>query len=242
MPLPSASRANPLLDDERYQGTYRKLLKVAKQGETAMPFITLVPPVCFATKTLTDTPRIIWYGAATNGWEKPWPEKPYNIARAHAEGLQWLQTEFRDRKMTSRFWRVQAKCLPMLGLSSPEVAWGNVWRVGGLEGDDNGKPSAYKKDEQTDLCVEAFHMEMAALEPDLVVLHVGEIANQILHNIAGLWAGWNVRQHDGSDIAAYRVNDGLPMIWLSRRSATDAAYMDAFAWCLEGLGIERRDA
>lgn len=222
----------PLFQNEEYQGVYNDLYTIAQKGVTALPFVPSVPPNWAATQT-----KVLWYGGATDGWdEAQWPET-FDLSIEHLNSRKWLEQKFEDRNMRSPFWRVQKRCLSSLGLTLDNAAWSNVYKIGGLHGELRGMPPSKLKSLQSDLCVTAFEIERKMLKPDLTVLHVGSLTDLILHRIAGPWRDWHTFGEGSKPLAAYKMLDGQPVIWMSRRVSFDESYVKAFSWCCAQLGI-----
>lgn len=225
--------SHPLFKNADYQRIYHKLFEIAESRVTAFPFVPVVP-----TLWEKKSPKVVWLGGATDGWDDDanWPET-FDLVTEHERSRRWLKEDFENRNMRSPFWRIQQKCLRSLGLELDDAAWSNIYKIGGRHGELRGMPPKTLRLSQADLSVSAFQLECKILKPDLVVFHVGSLADLILHRIAGPWRDWTVLYQDDKPIAAYKVFDGTSMIWMSRRVAHDDSYLKAFSSCCAQLGI-----
>lgn len=221
-----------LLRHTEYISLYERLFAISRQANTALPFIPVIPE----DWSSEDSKRIMWCGAATNGWGEDRALDEFSLIKECQKNDLAIKTHFANRNPKSSFWRVQKKCLRELNENWNGVIWNNVLKVGGRYGVAHGMPLGGHKKEQYDICLKAFQIEIATLQPQLVVLHVGELINDIREDIIGPWDNDSVIYScDGKGLAAYKVHKGTRFIWMSRRSKKDEDYRQAFLTCLRAL-------
>lgn len=224
------SAKDALFQNFEYQQIYQELHKLTQKNKTSQPFIPLIPENWGST----GSNKIMWYGGATSSWDEAMHPDVFDFHATNLANEEWLRTKFSNRKSTD-FWRIQSLCLKKIKSDWDHTIWNNVFKVGGIENEKRGVPPKALQQSQGKLCVRAFEIELEILQPKLVVLHVGELTNEILHLIAGPWKSWEVRKVGGKNMAAYKTRNGVDLIWLSRRSAKSKDYLESFQWCLNGL-------
>lgn len=219
-----------LFQNSEYLQIYQELHGLTRENKTSQPFIPLVPKDWDAA----GSNKIMWCGGATNGWDEGERPDVFDFHATNRANEEWLRDDFSKRGSTD-FWRIQRLCLQEIHTDWDHTIWNNIFKVGGVEKAARGVPSKALQQSQGQLCVRAFEIELEILQPKLVVLHVGELTNEIMHLITGPWNNWKVHKVSGNDMAAYKVHNGVDLIWLSRRYAETKDYLDSFQWCLNGL-------
>lgn len=226
-----SSAKKKLFQNSEYLEIYQKLHKLTQKDKTSQPFIPLIPE----DWDVANSERVMWYGGATNGWDEESRPDFFDFHATNFANEKWLKTKFSKRKSTD-FWRVQNLCLQAINTDWDRAIWNNIFKVGGIEKEARGMPPKSLQRAQSELCVRAFEIELEILKPKLVVLHVGELTNEILHLITGPWKSWSVYHEDGNDMAAFKVHNGFDFIWLSRRRYVKSEhYLNSFQWCLNRL-------
>ena len=220
--------SHPLYDNDQYRAVFCELFKITKTDQTAQPFIPSVPDNWF----LLPFPKIMWCGAATNGWETK-NSKTWSFEQNLHETREFTNPNNKQGlakyKSGSAFWRVQKKCADVLNIKCSTFIWNNLFKIGGDT--DNPKHSLARK--QLPLCLKAFELEKFILKPDLVVLHTGQLANIFFKTAQGrseifpnIWESW-VQEKGG--LSACVVHNGQSYIWLSRsRVSSDRLLSESF--------------
>lgn len=225
------SAKDNLFKNAEYRHIFDDLVMLTAKGKTSQPFIPLIPEDWGST----DSDKIVWYGAATNGWDEGNEPADFKFYETNKKNEDWLEKEFKQRN-NRPFWNVQRNCLNHIGAELEQAVWSNVFKVGGLESDNKGIPPKPLQDKQSELCLRAFQIEVDILKPKLVVLHVGSLTDSILHELAGPWMEWKKYKVEGKDVAAHKHYKGYNLIWLSRSYSIKLEdYKSGFKWCVEAL-------
>ncbi len=227
-----------LLSDPAYQDTYEALHALTKERVTSQPFIPLIPD----NYGEAGKARIMWCGAATNGWDQDKKPDVLDIHTANKENEVWARESLPDY-YGRPFWNIQAACLNEIDLTVHDVVWNNIYKIGGLDNEKRGVPSDSLILAQRDLCLQAFEIEMMHLKPELVVLHVGGLIDLAWKEFAGPWADWTICKADKYQVAGHYIQKGVPMIWLSRAyNIRKVDYVSAFNLQLKALGFPLKTA
>jgi hypothetical protein len=223
-------RKAKLFSNAEYLQIYDDLFAGSEPGNTALPFIPLIP-----AGWVDRDVKIMWCGGATNGWgEKDASMTTFDLIGQEEEDKNRRSELFKESSRD--FWRVQRKCLGEIGLNDDNAIWNNIYKVGGLQEENRGVPNKPLRKRQQELCIRAFELELQILKPDIVVLHVGNLVDEILHDIAGPWADWNLMKSNEKNIAGHKIHEGVNFIWMSRAYLGDDEYCKAFERCFNNFG------
>jgi len=213
-------RGNPLNHPE-YREIFRELCVLSETYGTQATDV-FVPPVPH-TWGQKERLKVIWYGSATNGWDTDNGSDVRAPKCVDFDMSQKSSAEFlKETPNKSRFWRVMEGCAAKWEIDRADVMWNNVHKLGG----EKGEPSNALKRAQLDFSKSAFDIEIQALKPNLIVFHIGELANETVPHLLDEngWSHWN----RDSEIAWFHPNITTPTIWVSRsRLGTDESYIHA---------------
>lgn len=223
-----------LFANAEFREIFTKLHALTSKHATSQPFI----PVIAEDWGMRNLPKIIWYGAAPYEWDEGRKENTYDFDRELKLSEEWVANH-PDRFPKSLFWRLQLNFLKRYNCGYDQSVWSNLYKIGGLKAIDRGNPSTQLKKAQYGLCLRAFEIECETLNPDIIVLHTGELANKLLYELTGSWQHWDIYQVNGKDVAACKKIGGVPYIWFTRdpNRLTKYAYPEVFSWCETKLNL-----
>jgi len=204
-----------LYQNPEYRETIQALINLSVTFGPELPFTPYISNRYGESKS----PRVIWYGAATNGWKG---ETFKNVDELVADNLKWCENDLNRHLNGTPFWRVQRKCLEQMGGSLEHSTWSNVFKIGADT--NNGMPRAELARKQIPGCMKAMELEFKTLDPEIVVFHTGQLVDSYWSKLLPEWNKWKKFETSaGKAISAIYTQEGSPpLIWLSRnRSHSD---------------------
>lgn len=216
---------------EQYQKNYTALCEISKRHSAASPLVPYVGDLAHVMRGEFGVAPVMWCGAATDGWGND-SQSPASARESQNMTRHYLLHDMKPNK--SSFWRAMAQCSRILSGTLAEplplsiamrswFVWNNLWKVGGA----CGNPEEALRSEQIDLSVAQFWEECAVVKPEHVVLHVGELANEMIEALTGsIEADW---VHASASVWVKEAN-GLQFHWAARkRDALQASWGEQVA-------------
>lgn len=222
-----------LFANREYQEIFKELYDLTIEKETSQPFI----PIISDEWGQGSKPKIFWYGAAPYEWDHDKKPKSFNFAKVIKENDNWVAEKFHKRNSRSLFWKLQLDFLNLYDCDYNQAIWGNLYRIGGPREIKNCNPSAKLQKIQHELCIKAFEIELQILQPDLIVLHTGELANHLFYDLTRSWKQWDLYDLNGKAVAAYTTKNSIPVLWFSRGRSfyTQNNKSGILDWCRQKL-------